>query len=171
MQEDWRELSFLPNYLISSKGTVINKKTKRKLKHQIKKGYHRLELSTINGRKHFLVHRLVAQAFIPNPQNKPQVNHIDGNKDNNAVENLEWCTNYENAHHAIKNGLWENVFKASAKTNESRKIKCKAINKAAGNEIYFESISEAEKYFNNKHICDVLKGKRHSVQGYIMQYI
>ena len=113
MNIEWKTLDIIPNYLISNKGVVINKKTGKVLKHQLKKGYHRLELVTLNGRKHFLVHRLVAQAFIPNPENKPQVNHINGNKNDNSVENLEWCTNYENAHHAIKNGLWINVFKAS----------------------------------------------------------
>lgn len=70
-----------------------------------KQSYELVALSKANKLKTFRVHRLVAQAFIPNPDNKPQVNHIDGNKQNNNVDNLEWCTNGENGKHAWDNGL------------------------------------------------------------------
>ena len=68
-------------------------------------GYYRCALSKNNELRTFKVHRLVAKAFIPNPSNKPQVNHIDGNKKNNYVSNLEWVTSSENQIHAWKNGL------------------------------------------------------------------
>jgi hypothetical protein len=69
------------------------------------KGYKSVVLCK-DGRQTFVyVHRLVAQIFIPNPENKPEVNHIDGDKTNNEVENLEWCTKSENQKHSYANGL------------------------------------------------------------------
>lgn len=70
-----------------------------------KKGYLSVRLFKNGKSKIFKTHRLVAQAFIPNPINKEQVNHINGVKSDNRVENLEWCTNYENCVHAHLNGL------------------------------------------------------------------
>ena len=70
-----------------------------------KKGYFRISLSKNSCRKKYLIHRLVAQAFIPNPNNLPQVNHKNNDKSNNKIENLEWMTNLDNTKHAWKNGF------------------------------------------------------------------
>ena len=101
-----------PNYLIYEDGRVQNKTTKRFLKHcnPIKnKPYFSVKLSKNNKSKHFLIHRLIALHYIPNPENKECVNHIDGNKLNNNIENLEWCSHIENM----------NSYKSKCKNNKS----------------------------------------------------
>lgn len=96
-----RKLS-LEDYEITKDGNVINKHTGRILKGQPNaKGYLRVSI----GGKLMFIHRLVAEKYVPNPDNKEQINHIDGNKLNNSVDNLEWCTNQENRNHAVKEKL------------------------------------------------------------------
>lgn len=89
-------------YDITSDGRVYSHNYGRKteLKLSEHKGYRRVALSVDNKRKIYHVHVLVAKAFIPNPLNKPFINHIDGNKKNNNVSNLEWCTHAENQKHS-----------------------------------------------------------------------
>lgn len=94
-------------YSVSSGGKVYSYKERRYLKPDYTfKGYLRVDLYNRTIRKHKRLHRLVAEAFIPNPCNYPQVNHLDGDKNNNTVSNLEWCTNLENNRHARKLGLY-----------------------------------------------------------------
>ena len=99
-------------YDVSEDGIVVNTKTNKVLKPYIsKRGYYRVKLYMVeHSARMFQVHRLVAQAFIPNPRNLPEVNHIDGNKLNNSVENLEWCTGKENIAHAEKHGLRKHCY-------------------------------------------------------------
>ena len=102
----WKTIAGFPNYEISNHLEVRNKTTGQQRKFSNgKRGY--LVISLFHDGKMYLkpVHRLVAEAFIPNPEGKPQVNHIDGNKLNNNIDNLEWVTSKENLLHARRTGL------------------------------------------------------------------
>lgn len=106
--EIWKKVDGYDKYLISNYGRIKNLDYKRSHKEmlmssgKIKNGYLVIVLSKNATRKTFLLHRLVANAFIPNPQNLPQVNHIDGDKTNNCVANLEWVTRKENVKHSFE---------------------------------------------------------------------
>lgn len=84
-------------------GRVINEKIRKVGKWA--NAYPTYILSKMNANKMYLAHRLVAEAFIPNPENKPEVNHVDGDKSNSKATNLEWCTSSENAQHSYNTGL------------------------------------------------------------------
>lgn len=115
MQEIWKEIEgYNGKYQVSAWGRVRNAETGKILTpYKNKKGYLKVGLY-ISGKgkaeKH-RVNRLVAQAFIPNPFNLPQVNHKDGNKENNSVSNLEWCENKSNRIHAelLKKGIYTEI--------------------------------------------------------------
>ncbi len=103
---EWKKVKGFENYEISSAGYIRNSKGKilstNRSTYQNKTLYCNGEMRSYN------IHRLVAEAFIPNLENKEQVNHIDGNKHNNAVENLEWVTRVENSQHSYQNNLNKN---------------------------------------------------------------
>lgn len=101
--EIWKK--FIKNYYVSNYGNVKNINTNRILKPRKQhNGYLVVNLSICGKIKTYTIHRLVAKLFIPNPQNLPQVNHIDLNRENNYVENLEWCSASYNVVHAFKSG-------------------------------------------------------------------
>lgn len=135
-----------------------------------RKGYHRLRMTIKRQKYSFKLHRLVATAFIPNPENKPQVNHIDGNKDNNAASNLEWVTCKENAQHALRTGLWKKNVAATKERNKLKIMPIIATNIETGEQIHFKSIGSAERAIGTRHITDVLKGKRMQAKGYTFAY-
>ena len=106
--EEWKVIDFATNYEVSNLGHIRNRTTKKVLKgRDTKSGYLQvsLKLNNTNKFQNQYIHRVVALIWIPNPEEKKEVNHIDGNKLNNHVENLEWCTRQENIEHCILNKL------------------------------------------------------------------
>lgn len=102
--EKWKTIAFESEYEVSSFGSVRNKKTLRIKSTRLDKyGYSRVTLYPSG--KTYTIHRLVALTHLPNVNQESQVNHIDGNKLNNATSNLEWCSAKENVEHSIKTGL------------------------------------------------------------------
>lgn len=93
---EWRIIEGYPNYSVSNTGIVINTKKNKMMSIYIRKGYCHVKLSTHNKAAQKKVHRLVAEAFIPNPNNYDCINHKDENPLNNNVENLEWCNHSYN---------------------------------------------------------------------------
>jgi hypothetical protein len=136
-------------------------------------GYAAITLVDINGvRKQKLIHRLIAELFIPNPDNKPQVNHKNGNKTDNRVENLEWVTQNENMSHAFRTGL-HRIPDNTGRFNQGSS--CRVAQYDLNGKFIKEwpSIKEACRHnkFCESSISLVCKGKQNTHLGYRWKYI
>ena len=163
--EIWKDIEgYEGDYMVSSYGRVKSLIKNKILKpNKIKRGYLQV---TFYDRKGYLVHRLVAMAFLDNPNKYPQINHKDENKENNCVLNLEWCTPNYNNHYGsrIKKQI-------EAQTNGKKSIKVnqysldgKLINK-------WESMGECTRNgFLASKVCLCCKGKKPQYKGYIWKY-
>lgn len=146
----WKEVrGYEGRYLVSEEGDVFSLYSGKILRHCINQsGYHRVKLYRKNGmlkeKKMFMVHRLVAVAFDPRGE-KPgaQVNHIDGNKANNHIRNLEWCTQTENLVHSVRTGLrdMKRCTNATKKAVEQRTLDKQFVKT-------WDSMSEAARALN-----------------------
>lgn len=170
--EVWKNvLGYEGLYQVSNLGRIksLCRKTKRGnisykvriLKPGLTDGYERVVLTKYGLRNTKKVHRLVAQAFIPNLKNKPQVNHIDFNRSNNIVANLEWSTQLENNRHSRKNDRYPKIIhsKEYLKRLETMHSK-KVIDKSTG--IIYRSASQAAEILNIKKstLIHYLRGSR-----------
>lgn len=165
--EFWKKIEEHPNYSVSNEGRIRNDKTGKLIKpfHIGKFGQQYCAVD-FYPKKNIRVHRLVAKAFLPNPENKREVNHIDGNKFNNSVDNLEWVSGSENCKHAY-DVLRRKKFFGSNNHNS------KKIMRVEDGKIY-GSLSEAVrdlKISGHAHISDCLYGKRIKAAGYHWKFV
>ena len=146
-------------YIITENGNIFSYKSNKFLKHTLNKGgYHMVDLYNNGKRKRFLIHRLVAEAFIPNPNNLPCVNHKDENKSNNNVNNLEWCS-YE-----YNNNYGTRVKRSAEK--RSKAVYCIELNRT------FKSQTDAAKELgiSQGNISSCLTGKIKTTGGYHFKF-
>lgn len=149
--EIFKTIEEFPNYMISNFGNIIKTKSGNQLtKVMNDRGYNQIRFC-INGKTYKKkIHRLVANAFIPNPNKLPEINHKDGNKSNNTVSNLEWCTRKQNMEHASK-------ILHSMKWSESRRSQFVSSRKG----------KECKKKLSKDQINKVIEETRplHSIMG------
>lgn len=159
--EMWKYIDECSNYQVSSDGRVrsfaMGKNGYILKQEACRNGYLRVSIH----RKHFLVHRLVAKAFISNPKSKPMINHKDGNRKNNKVSNLEWCTNRENQIHAME------VLNVKCGGVSPKKVCCVETKEV------FASLHQASRAKNVQvsHICSAAKGSRDTAGGFRWAYV
>lgn len=147
-------------YAITEDGKVWGYKTQKFLKPRINKnGYFWVTLSKNNKMKNWRIHRLVAEAYIPNPNNYPHVNHLDEDKSNNTINNLQWCTAKQNLNHGTRNNRISESLKKSVYCVELDKI--------------YESLMQCAQELNISisGICECCRGTRKTAGGYHWQYI
>lgn len=189
MDEIWKPIDGWEHYEVSSLGrvraserTAINKKGySRKLSSKVLKGskgklgYRTVNLVDGTNRAKLLVHRIVAKAFIPNPENKPCINHIDNNPSNNTVTNLEWCTPKENTDWMIVQGRFkrtETWLKNLDIGLQPRRKRVKRIDPSTGEVVIYDGINKTKKDgFTTSSVSQCCNGTRHSHHGYIWEFV
>lgn len=167
----FKRVTGFENYAVDESGVVVNIVTNHiKSPCENNMGYLYVDLYKHNTRHREFIHRLVANAFIPNPQRKPYVNHIDGNPHNNLVANLEWCTPLENVEHASKTIC---TMKQYLLANIKKRRAVKQIDCKSGRLLnVFSSILEASMGTGipSSNIVCVLKGRQSRTRNYTWCY-
>lgn len=171
-EEIWKEIENYPGYYVSNRGRVRSTRQRERILRAAPDtyGYPIVRLCNACGKKTRTVHRLVAQAFIPNPENKKEVDHINTIRNDNRVENLRWTTRSENANNPISISNYKNM---TTIYSALEKIKRPVIQMLDGKIIAeYNSIREAERATGIKHQCInyVLCGRCHVAGGFEWEY-
>lgn len=135
------------------------------------KGYLCIDFKVNKKQHHNLSHRVIAKLFIPNPDNKPCINHKNGVKMDNRLDNLEWCTKRENSIHAFKTGLLflaPTMIKRGAENHMTRQVVQLDLNKNFIN--CFDKMDDAKLALKANHISEVCMGLRKKCKGFIWMY-
>lgn len=151
--EEWKTIEDYPNYLISNLGNVKNSKGRIRIAHPTHLGYLTVLLSKNGFQKNMSIHRLVAKAFIPNPENKPTVDHKDRNRLNNKVENLRWATRHEQAVNKPKQSKYEfgSMYRGVSWSSDHNKYRARIEkNKKLLFSGYYETELEAGRAYHKK---------------------
>ena len=161
-----------PNYYISKSGRVLNSSTGRiKSEKSDKYGYLVTDFYVKNKCYSKKIHRLLAEIFIPNPEGKPQVNHINGIKYDNRIENLEWCTSSENISHSYKFLGRKGALLGKKGKNNPLSKKVKQINIKTSEVVkIWDSVTDAKEFLKIYHIGDVCNNKRPTAGGFKWEY-
>lgn len=173
-KEIWKDIKgYEEIYQVSNLGNIKRMKTNKilkSLKHGKKENEYLMVVLSNNGKeKMFYIHRLVAQTFIPNPNNLPQVNHKDGDKTNNFMENLEWCTISENQIHAIKNKL--KIPAKGLQCGNTRKVGQYSKDGNLIKKWEYIKLASMELNILSPNIINCCKNKIPSAGGYIWKYL
>lgn len=173
MSEQWKAIKDYPKYEISNLGNARNKATQQILSQRISgNGYLRFNVRsgsrTYENPKTIMTHKAVAEAFIPKIPFKPYVNHKDGNKQNNHVNNLEWCTAKENTAHSIKMGLQK--FPCGKDHKQSKVILQFTLSGELINTFYGTREAERITGIAYRDIHNNCKGKQKTCKGFIFKY-
>lgn len=173
--ERWKDTE-LPNICVSDYGRFYNTRTNKFVEptHGDGQGHKAVKVG-VNG-KHYqaYAHRLIAKAFIPNPNNYPLVRHLDDEKDNNEIGNLAWGTQSDNLRDALENGR---TFTASPEVRDKSLDWCrkpvKVIRESDGKELYFRSVNDAARGTGAQqaNVCKALAGTRPRAMGNKYEYI
>ena len=162
-KEIWKDIKDYPNYQVSNLGRILNIISNKILKaHKNHQGYLQVRLYKNGKNKNCYIHRLVAEAFIPNPNHYKEINHKDENPSNSIVDNLEWCDRKYNINYGSHNERM--ASKKSKKVIQMDKDYL-ILN-------VFDSLQQIQKSlgFSSGNICECCNGRRNSAYGYIWRY-